>query len=313
MSKNSLLYSVVIPVYKSENILSETVKATVQFFKKRRLNYEIILIDDNSPDKAWSIVKEFSKSDKNITGFKFIKNYGQHTAILCGFEHAKGDYIITMDDDMQNPPGEIINLINKTKEGYDLVFGKFKSKKHAFYRKLGTKFIGYLNNKIFQKPDNLTLSNFRIIHKSVIERLISYKTAYPYIPGLLLMFAANPANAEVMHMPRKEGKSNYGFVKIMQLVSRILFNYSTFPLKFMISIGFIIAFLSFAVSVFFIVRSFFTQAKVPGWTSIVVILSFFQGVSILILGMLGEYIGRLVMQQSKGKAYHIKDSVNLHG
>ena len=312
MKKKKNLYSVIIPVYKSENILTETLISTVNSLNKHKLNYEIILVDDNSPDKVWQIIKDFSKNNKKITGLRFIKNFGQHTAILCGFEHAKGDYIITMDDDMQNPPSEIIKLINKAHEGYDLVFGKYKEKRHALYRKIGTKLVGYLNKKIFQKPENISLTNFRIIHKSIIDRLLSYKTVYPYIPGLVLMFATNIANTEVVHMPRKNGKSNYSFFKIIQLISRILFNYSTFPLKFIIAIGFIIASISFSVSVFFIVRSFFTKAVVPGWTSIVVILSFFQGISLLILGMLGEYIGRLVIQQSKGKSYHLKDSVNLH-
>jgi glycosyltransferase involved in cell wall biosynthesis len=311
MKKRSSKFSVVIPVYNSEKILPETIRRTVHFFESRGLQYELILVNDNSPDQSWSIIEEAAKRNKKIAGVRLLKNYGQHTAVLCGFEHSTGDYVITMDDDLQNPPEEIIHLIEKARTGHDLVFGKFHQKRHALYRRMGTKVIDYLNFKIFNKPEEITLSNFRIIHRAVIERIATFRTSYPYIPGLLLMFAEKPANVAVEHHPRKIGKSNYGIIRILELVGRILFNYSAYPLKMVSIIGFIVAFASFGAGLFYIVRSFYYKSDVPGWTALIVLLSFFQGNTLIILGMMGEYIGRIIQDQSKTRSYHIRNMVNL--
>ena len=145
------LFSIIIPIYNSENIVYKTVTQTLQFVKKRQINIELILINDGSSDTSWSIIKKLAKNNKEVKSINLIKNYGQHNAILCGFENAIGDFVITMDDDLQNPPSEIINLINKitTEEKYDLVIGKFREKKHPLYRRIGSMFVGYLNEKIF--------------------------------------------------------------------------------------------------------------------------------------------------------------------
>lgn len=144
-------YSVVIPVYNSEKLVAETVMETVAFFKKNGLpHYEIMLVNDGSPDNSWAIISDLAKTVPGVRAINLLKNYGQHTAVYCGIINATGDYIITMDDDMQNPPEEIIKLIVKIQEGYDLVFARFEQKQHASYHKLGTRLIGYFNKKIFE-------------------------------------------------------------------------------------------------------------------------------------------------------------------
>ena len=145
------LITIIIPVYNSEDIVFETIAQTLHEVAKNNLNIELILINDGSKDDSWSVIKKLAKDYKEVKSINLIKNYGQHTAVLCGFENAKGDYIITMDDDLQNPPSEIIHLVNKitVDAECDLVFGKFREKKHARYRKFGSMFVGYLNEKIF--------------------------------------------------------------------------------------------------------------------------------------------------------------------
>jgi len=140
-------YSIVIPVYNSEMILPQTIERTVNFFNANKLDYELILVSDNSPDDSWGVIEAYAAENRNIKGINLLKNYGQHTAIYAGFEHAKGDYVVTMDDDLQNPPEEITHLINEVEKGYDMVIGKFLEKKHSFYRRIGSRFVGYLNKK----------------------------------------------------------------------------------------------------------------------------------------------------------------------
>jgi glycosyltransferase involved in cell wall biosynthesis len=302
-------YSVVIPVYKSANIVGDTIDQTVAFFEKHSLNYELILVNDASPDQSWHVLREKAQANSYLVAINFLKNYGQHTAVFCGLQQSIGDYVITMDDDLQNPPEEIIHLIEKSKEGYDLVFGQFRVKQHAGYRRLGTFVIGQINKRIFHKPEELVLSNFRMIRRDVVDRMCNYQTGYPYIPGLALMFSANPANVMVEHKPRPVGKSNYNWLKIAELVMRILFNYSSYPLRLVSFIGGLIALFSFLLGVYFLIKALFVGTTVQGWASMVVLLSFFNGVVILILSMLGEYTIRLLQQTSQAQSYHIKEIV----
>lgn len=283
---------------------------TVRFFNEQELDYQIVLVNDGSMDNSWKMIREFSAENEKITSINFLKNYGQHTAVFCGIQHATGDYIITLDDDMQNPPQEIIHLINKIHEGYDAVFAKFREKKHNMIRRLGSRIVGYLNAKIFSKPKDLTLTNFRIFTKDVGKRVGDYHTFYPYIPGLVLKFSSSMANIETEHREREIGTSNYTVFTILRLVARLLFNYSSFPLKFLSSLGFFIAFLSFLSGIYYIFRNLFLGIEVPGWTTIVVLLSFLNGFVIIMLGVMGEYLARLMTQISASSSYQIKEIVN---
>lgn len=305
-------FSIVIPVYNSENIIAKTVKQTLDEVSKNNLDTEIILVNDGSSDNSWDVIKNLAKEYKNVKAINLLKNYGQHNAVLCGLEIASGDYIITMDDDLQNPPSEIIHLVNKIleDENTDLVFGKFKEKKHPAYRKLGSKIIGYLNEKIFNKPKNITLTNFRIIKKDVIQRVLNHNTAYPYIPGLLLMYATKIDNVLVEHHERVEGKSNYTFRKIFSLMSNLLINYSSYPLKVLSIFGFIVSSISFFIGLFFLIAGLIGNVKVAGWTTLVVLVSFLGGFIIVLLGLIGEYLSRILDQISNQKSYYIKEIIS---
>jgi len=303
------VYSVVIPVYNSEPIVENTVAQTIEVFRQHNLKYEILLVNDGSKDRSWEKISELARKTEGVVAINFLKNYGQHTAVYCGIVHAKGDYLITMDDDLQNPPQEVIKLINKIKEGYDLVFGKFPVKRHGFSRKLGSKVIGYLNEKIFSKPKDITLTNFRIFTKATAERLKEYRTFYPYIPGLLLMFSSRVANTETEHHARMVGKSNYTIFTILKLVSRLLFNYSSYPLKVLSAVGIGVSLVSFLGGLVYILKSFFLGVNVQGWTTLVVLISFLSGFILIILGVMGEYLVRILNQLSASASYQVVDVV----
>ncbi len=299
--------SVVIPVYNSEALVQTTVSQTVFFFENRKIDYQLVLVNDRSSDSSWEKIRSLAAANSNIMAIDLLKNYGQHTAVFCGLAHATGDFVVTMDDDMQDPPEEIIHLINKIQEGYDAVFAKFKEKKHSLLRRLGSKLIGYLNEKIFSKPRALTLTNFRIIRREVVQRIVNFRTNFPYIPGLVLMFSSKVANVEVEHRARTIGKSNYGMIRILQLVARLLFSYSSYPLKFLTALGFVISFSSFALGIIYFFRAVLSGTSVPGWPTVVVLLSFLNGFTIVLLGVIGEYVTRILNQVSYPQPYQLRE------
>ncbi|MHC4060336.1 MAG: glycosyltransferase family 2 protein [Planctomycetota bacterium] len=311
--KKVLKYSAVIPVFNSEHIVGTTIDRTVDFFERHRLDYEIILVNDGSRDSSWSVVCRKASASPKIVAIDLLRNYGQHTANFCGFQHAAGDYVITLDDDMQNPPEEIIHLIDKAKEGYDVVLGHFKKKEHSLFRRWGSRLIGFVNRRIFLHHEGLVLSNFRIIRRDVVDRICAYKTCYPYITGLVLMFSSSPANVPVEHRERAVGKGHYSMGRIVRLVMRILFNYSSYPLRLVTIFGLIVSAISFLLGTYYLGRGLLKTVPVPGWTTLAVLVSFFNGITLLLLGMLGEYLIRMVNQTSAGAPYHIKGIIRSNG
>lgn len=302
-------YSVVIPVYNSGDVVGTTIDATVDFFAENGLSHEIILVNDGSRDGSWEVLREKFARHRDVVALNLLRNYGQHTAVLCGLRESRGDHVLTLDDDMQNPPSEMANLIRKADEGHDLVFGRYLHKRHALGRRIGSRIVDRINRRIFGKPRDLTLTNFRIMHRRVVDRILSHKTNYPYINGLAIMYAHRPADVEVEHRPRTAGKSNYGVVQIAELVMRILFNYSSYPLRLVSITGLAVAVGSLALSAYFLVRALLYGTAVVGWASTAVMLSFFNGISLLMLGMLGEYVHRILSQLSHLEQYHVIEAL----
>jgi|TARA_R110001592_G_scaffold352942_1_gene651410 glycosyltransferase involved in cell wall biosynthesis len=305
------MYSIIIPVFNSENIVGRTIDKTVSFCRDIKINFEIILINDGSSDNSWSILIKKARQYEEVKVINLLQNYGQHIANFCGFRYASGDYVITMDDDLQNPPEEISKLIEKAADGYDLVIGQFKEKRHSVSRRLGSKLVGVINRKIFNSPRGLVLTNFRLIRKDVIERVCSYKASYPYIPGLVVKFSSNRANVLVEHHKREMGESNYSLLRITKLVSEILFNYSSYPLRLVAGLGLMMSVFSFLLSLFYLTSTLVDGTSVPGWATVVVLLSFFNGMTLFVIGMVGEYLVRLINQSSASDMYHIKEIIGV--
>jgi glycosyltransferase involved in cell wall biosynthesis len=291
-------------------MVGETIDRTVAFFEGRNWDYELIVVNDGSLDQSWDILRAKALQNSHVIAINLLRNYGQPNATFCGLEKSTGDFVVTLDDDLQNPPEEILHLIQKAHNGFDVVFGRFHKKRHSLYRRLGSKFMGFITAKIFPKPKDLVISNFRIIRRDVVDKICSFRTNYPYTSGLILMFSSNPVNVWVEHQPRKEGRSQYGFFKIAEIVMRLLFNYSTYPLRWISVVGLVISSFSFLLGLFYILKAFFFRGQPPpGWTTVVVLLSFFNGMTILTLSMLGEYMLRLLNQTSNVKTYYVKEIV----
>ena len=302
-------YSVVIPVYNSVDVVGDTLDQVAAFFEEHHFSYEIIAVNDGSRDGSWDILKDRALRNPNIVALDLLHNYGQHNANLAGFREATGDYVITMDDDLQNPPDQIMVLIDEAMTGRDAVFGKFDRKQAAGYRALGSKVIALINRRIFGQPPDLVVSNFRILRRDVVGRICASRNAYPYITGQALLYSSNRTHVTVRHEPRRVGKSNYGMLKIARLVMTILFSYSSYPLRFGATCGAVVAAASFVIGTIYLLKGLITGTQVEGWTSLIVLLSFLNGVTIALLSMLGEYVVRTLNAVSAHEPYHVVERV----
>jgi len=297
-------YSVVIPVYNSAAFLHDTIAACVRVLDAQQVSYELILVDDGSRDGAWEVLEAWVAARREIVAIRLLRNYGQHTAVYCGLAHSLGRYVITLDDDLQTPAEEMRRLMAR-RDTADALFGRFERKRHSIVRRLGSALIGRVNHHVFGQPRTLAVSSFRLIHRDVVDRMLRYRVREPYINGLVVMCAERPANVTVEHRPRAAGRSGYGLAQLASLVARILFNYSSFPLRAVSAVGLIVSLVALLLSVYFAGRALFVGRPVAGWASLAVLLSFFNGISLLLLGMLGEYVVRILDQSRQARPYEV--------
>jgi len=305
-SNNHIEYSVVIPVYNSAEFLQELYDRLQSVFKQMNKTFEVIFVNDCSRDNSLNILQEIHSQYNNIIVADLYTNFGQQNALMCGFQYCEGQYIITMDDDLQNPPEEIPVLIEKLKEGFDAVFGEYTDKKDKFYKNWGSVLFRKLNHKIFNIAGNLLFSSFRIIKKEIIDEVKNNKTSYPYISGMLVQVTRNIANVVLKHEKRKYGKSNYTFRKLVQISLNLLVNHSTIPLRFFSYIGMIVSILSFSIGLVFMMNQLLSGEAPPGWTSLIVLVSFYNALILIIFFILGIYISRLLKESANQKQYSVR-------
>ena len=303
-------YSIVVPVYNSVDVVGTTIDRITEVFEKAGLRYQLVLVNDGSRDGSWELIASRARTSPHIVALNLLRNYGQHHANLAGLRESLGDYVITMDDDLQNPPDQALLLIEAAMDGHDVVFGRFEQKQAAGYRRIGSKLISLVNRRIFAQPPGLAVSNFRILRRDVVDRICESRTAHPYITGQALMYSNNASDVLVRHEARPVGKSNYGLRRILTLVFTILFSYSLFPLRAAAVAGFVVALGSFLLGVYYLVRSLFVDSQVAGWTTIAVLLAILNGVVIALLSMLGEYVVRTLNAVSALSSYHVSDRVS---
>ncbi len=310
MRRADYTYSIVVPVFNSEGVVGTTIERILETFGAAGLRHELILVDDGSQDGSWAVVADHARRHSDVVAIRLLRNYGQHHANLAGLRAAKGDYVITMDDDLQNPPDQALLLIETAMAGHDVVFGRFESKSHAGYRRLGSAMISMLNRRVFGQPPGLAVSNFRILRRDVVDRICASRTAHPYLTGQALLYSHDRANVVVRHDPRPVGSSNYSLVRILRLVLTILFSYSSFPLRLGALVGFAIAGISLVLGAVYLVIGLVNDERVPGWTSVVVLLAVLNGFTIALLSMLGEYVVRTLNAVSDQTPYHVAERVD---
>lgn len=301
--------SVVIPVYNSEGTIMLLVNTLLKVLNQYEL--EIVLVNDASKDKSENVCETIAASDHRIKFISLRRNSGEHNTVMCGLNYCTGDYIAIVDDDLQNPPSEIITLVNKAISGkHDVVYARYGIKQHSVFRN----FCSYINNVfafyLLNKPKGLYLSSFKVFSKEILKEVIAYKGPFPYIDALILRVTDNIGSEEVLHDSRKNGKSNYTLKKLFSLYLNVFINYSNKPLRLVTIAGIIISILSTILSASIIYEKIFLNDITPGWTFLAVLLLFSIGVTFIVIGLLGEYIGKIIMSLNNTPQFVIKKTVN---
>lgn len=301
--------SVIATIYNSANSVEELVKNilnAVSLFAEQ--SFEIILVDDGSNDNSWITIEQLAITIPNLKGIKLSRNFGQHYAISCGIEQAKGEWIVVMDGDMQDNPQEISRLIDKTKEGYKIVTANRINRKDNFYKKITSilfwKTLSYLTGKQMHH----TISNFGIYHKDVIRSIISMRDNIRFFPTMANWVGFPKTTIDVEHNARHEGKSTYTSKKMIQLALDVILVNSEKPLKLVIKTGLLISFISFIIGTYYFYRFITNQIVVPGYASTIISIWFLGGLIIFILGILGLYIGK-TFDAVKNRPYYIIEKI----
>lgn len=298
--------SIIIPVYNSSKILPHLINrlnVDINFVD----SFEVILVNDCSPDNSWNIVKEQCEQYDFVKGIDLRKNVGQHNAVMAGLNYANGQVIIMMDDDLQHDPKYIKSFYNTISDGYDVCYTKYLNRKDKLFKTLGSKFNNLVANILLDKPSHLYLSSFKAINQDIKNEIITYDGPYPYLDGLILSKTNSIATIEIEHKERFEGKSNYSIYKLVSLWLKMATSFSVLPLRVATFIGLTISFLSFLFGLYFVFLKLMYNSAPEGWTSLMVVILFLGGVQLFSIGILGEYIGRSYLRLNKKSQFVIKE------
>ena len=228
---------------------------------------------------------------------------------MAGYHHCTGQYIVNIDDDFQNPPREILKLTDKIKEGYDVVYGYYAEKKHGFFRNLGSSITDKVANIMLKKPNDLYLCSFRIISDRLLNELVQYVGPYPYIDGLILRATANISTMRVEHQTRKEGRSGYTLIKLFRLWSHVFFNFSIIPLRISTGMGFLFSIGGFLMTGAVIIEKILNPHLQIGWASLMTIVLTLSGIQLIVVGLIGEYVGRIYLSQNRTPQFVVQNVV----
>ncbi|MBI4665163.1 MAG: glycosyltransferase family 2 protein [Nitrospinae bacterium] len=307
MAENPLV-SVVIPVYRGEKTIGPLVERLISVFAGRRL--QIVLVNDASPDNSHAVCLEsHEKHPDTVKYIRLARNFGEHNAVMAGLNHAGGDYVIIMDDDFQNPPEEAPKLLEKALEGdFDIVYSQYEDKKHHWFRNLGSRFNDAVANYMLDKPKDLYLSSFKCLSRMAVREIISYKGPFPYIDGIALNITRNIGVVMARHEERASGESGYTFKKLVRLWLSLFFNFSIIPLRTSLIMGFLLSGLGFILCAEIVIEKIFYPGTPLGWAFIATTILIFSGVQLIIIGVLGEYVGRIFLTINNIPQYVVKSA-----
>jgi undecaprenyl-phosphate 4-deoxy-4-formamido-L-arabinose transferase len=301
--------SVVIPVYNSSEILPKLISELETVLISCTNKHQIILVNDCSKDNSWQIILNLTKQYSFIKGINLMKNYGQHNAILCGINNADYEYIITMDDDLQHPPKEIPNLLEKLSEDIDVVYGIPKANAHNSWRNLSSKVSHFLFKKLTANSVSKDISAFRAFKTELRKAFENYNGRYVSVDMLLTWGTNKFENIEVEHNKRFTGKSNYTFRKLVSYATNLFTSFSALPLQVASILGFIFTLFGIVIFGYVMVNYFVTDGAIKGFTFLAATIAIFSGIQLFVLGILGEYISRIHFRSMKEPYYVIKNII----
>ena len=309
-----MLYSVVIPCYRSDQTIRKVVELTMEEFGRMGIDrYEFVLVDDCSPDggKTVAALRDLVKDYPCVRAVELAKNSGQHNAVMAGLNYAGGDILIAMDDDMQTHPSQLPLILGELDKGYDIVYGYYPDKKHSKFRNFGS-YINYMTVRVLlKKPKDLKTSSFWAIRKFVRDYAVTYRSAYTHLQGVFLRITRNIGSVPIRHFEREVGQSNYNLSKLLSLWSNII-GFSVVPLQTATYMGFGFSLLGILLALFAIIRKIIRPVTALGWPSIMAAICFFAGVNLLFMGLIGEYIGRIFLSICNNPQYVVRQ-IDEHG
>lgn len=300
--------SIVSPVYGAEGIVEKLVLEIRKSMVAIDKSYEIILVDDRSPDGGWEVMKRLSEQFEEVKSIRLSRNYGQHPAIMAGLSQAQGDWVVVMDCDLQDQPKEIITLYNKAIEGFDAVLARRTNRKDSFLKKLSSKIFSKVYSYFTDIKYDNEIANFGIYNRKVIAAVLSITDQIKFFPLFVNLVGFKSTSVTVEHAERDMGRTSYSLKKLISLAFNTIISFSNKPLKLFVKFGLTISILSFIMGIYYIYRSLHHEIEVLGYTSIVVSIWFLSGVIITTIGVCGIYIGK-IFDQSKGRPVYIIDEV----
>ena len=306
VSETKAAFSVVVPVFNEEASLEPLYKRLTNVMRSLGKAYEIIFVDDGSRDSSFQVLRGLHEKDRNVKVIRFTRNFGQQPAILAGFRAARGEVVITMDADLQNPPEEIPKLLAKLDEGYELVFGVLRERKHNAFRRTGSRFARWVLARILPVEAS-DLSGFRALRSCAVAGLESLNEKSKFIDGLLCWMGYRVGTVEVRHEARHSGKTKYTPFRLVSLWLDMIVSFTEVPLKLAIVGGLLLGAFGAALALFYLVRYLLHGFGVPGFATIVILITAFAGVQLLVIGILGEYIGRMSKEIKNKPEYVVRD------
>ena len=288
--------SFVIPCYRSQETIStvvDEIERTVAALGA--YDYEIILVNDSSPDDTFSVISALAENDRHITAVDLAKNFGQHAALMCGMRRSGGEIVICLDDDGQTPADEVGKLLEKIEEGYDVVYASYGHKQHSGFRNFGSRVNAKMTEIMLGKPRELSLTSYFAAKRFIIDEMLRYENCFPYVMGLVLRSTKNICNVTVNHRARELGQSGYNLGKLLGLWMNGFTSFSIKPLRLATYFGALTAFAGFIYALVIIIRHFTVGLAPLGWSSTTALLLILGGIILLVLGLIGEYIGRIFM------------------
>ena len=301
--------SFVIPCYRSEKTLRGVVEEIQTTMTEIGREYEIILVNDCSPDGTFEVIRELANESKNILGINLARNFGQHCALMAGMRHSNGDVVVCLDDDGQTPANEVGKLLGKLDEGYDVCYASYGKKQHSGFRNFGSKVNELMTRIMLGKPKELKVSSYFAVKRFIVDDMLRYEQSYAYVIGLVLRATKNVCNVEVNHRARTEGTSGYTLAKLFSLWFNGFTAFSIKPLRIATGIGCFCACSGFLYGIYTIIKKFVLVDVQAGFSALMSVLVFIGGMIMLMLGLIGEYIGRIYICMNNSPQYVIKEKV----
>ena len=305
------LVSFVIPCYRSEKTIEAVINEIDETMgKSGRYEYEIILVNDGSPDNTWDKIKELEnkRADDRLLGINLSKNFGQHAAIMAGLNATKGDYVMCLDDDGQTPANEAEKLFKALEDGADAVYARYGHKQHNFFRNFGTAMNELMAEVMLGKPKELYVSSYFAVKRFIVDEMIKYESSYPYVIGLVLRSTKKIVNVDVTHRKREVGQSGYTLGKLFGLWINGFTAFSIKPLRIATVSGVVFALIGFLYGIYTIIKKFVYPVAPMGYAALMSAIIFMGGMIMLMLGMIGEYLGRLYISQNKNPQYVVRET-----